>query len=109
MHLFFAGGLYARILGFSRRYIRVGSHAWHCAVKAGYNAAMLTKFDRCIGECVVRCHILDHEDQAMKTNANVVPEECQDKAWSIRRCTKSSSFASRLRIRRGGSRECNPT
>ena len=61
-------------------------------MKIGYNAAMLAKFDRCIGERVVRCHILDHEDQATKTNANVVPEERQDKAWSIRRCTKSSFF-----------------
>jgi FtsP/CotA-like multicopper oxidase with cupredoxin domain len=48
------------------------------AVKAGYNIVMLTKFERYIGEYVIHCHILDHEDQGMMMNVNVVPEDSQD-------------------------------
>jgi L-ascorbate oxidase len=55
--------------------------AWRdtIAVKLGYQIIMLTKFERYIGEYVIHCHILDHEDQGMMMNVNVVPEDSQDK------------------------------
>ncbi|HEY0043830.1 MAG TPA: multicopper oxidase family protein [Allosphingosinicella sp.] len=40
-------------------------------VKAGYTIGMRTRYQRYIGEYVLHCHILDHEDQGMMQNVRV--------------------------------------
>jgi FtsP/CotA-like multicopper oxidase with cupredoxin domain len=41
-------------------------------VKTGYQLFVRTRYQRYIGEYVLHCHILDHEDQGMMQNINVV-------------------------------------
>lgn len=41
-------------------------------VKAGYTLFVRTRYQRYIGEYVLHCHILDHEDQGMMQNVRVV-------------------------------------
>jgi L-ascorbate oxidase len=43
------------------------------AVKQGYHVIMRTAYTRYIGEFVLHCHILDHEDQGMMLNVEVMP------------------------------------
>ncbi|MBP32422.1 MAG: hypothetical protein CMH16_24510 [Methylobacterium sp.] len=43
-------------------------------IKQGYHALLRTAYIRYIGEYVMHCHILDHEDQGMMLNVAVVPE-----------------------------------
>ncbi|HEY0331259.1 MAG TPA: multicopper oxidase domain-containing protein [Rhodopseudomonas sp.] len=43
-------------------------------IKQGYHAILRTAYVRYIGEYVMHCHILDHEDQGMMLNVAVVPE-----------------------------------
>jgi FtsP/CotA-like multicopper oxidase with cupredoxin domain len=40
-------------------------------VKAGYHVVMRTRYRRYIGEFVLHCHILDHEDQGMMQNVRI--------------------------------------
>jgi FtsP/CotA-like multicopper oxidase with cupredoxin domain len=42
-------------------------------VQPGYKVMIRTKYDRYIGEFVIHCHILDHEDSGMMTNVQIVP------------------------------------
>jgi L-ascorbate oxidase len=42
-------------------------------VKQGYHILLRTSYARYIGEYVLHCHILDHEDQGMMLNVEVVP------------------------------------
>jgi L-ascorbate oxidase len=41
-------------------------------VKQGYTLTVRTRYQRYIGEYVLHCHILDHEDQGMMQNVRVV-------------------------------------
>ena len=41
-------------------------------VKAGYTLYVRTRYQRYIGEYVLHCHILDHEDQGMMQNVRVL-------------------------------------
>jgi L-ascorbate oxidase len=41
-------------------------------VKGGYTLFVRTRYQRYIGEYVLHCHILDHEDQGMMQNVRVV-------------------------------------
>jgi FtsP/CotA-like multicopper oxidase with cupredoxin domain len=41
-------------------------------VKQGYTATIRTRYQRYIGEFVLHCHILDHEDQGMMQNVAIV-------------------------------------
>jgi FtsP/CotA-like multicopper oxidase with cupredoxin domain len=41
-------------------------------VKQGYQVVMRTRYERYIGEYVLHCHILDHEDQGMMQNVRVL-------------------------------------
>jgi len=41
-------------------------------VKPGYTVTMRTRYEKYIGEFVLHCHILDHEDQGMMQNVAVV-------------------------------------
>ncbi|UXI69933.1 multicopper oxidase family protein [Tahibacter amnicola] len=41
-------------------------------VKQNYKIVMRTRYQRYIGEYVLHCHILDHEDQGMMQNINMV-------------------------------------
>ncbi|HEV2645888.1 MAG TPA: multicopper oxidase domain-containing protein [Acidobacteriaceae bacterium] len=43
-------------------------------VQNGYTVLTRTKYDRYIGEFVIHCHILDHEDGGMMTNIQIVPD-----------------------------------
>jgi len=43
-------------------------------VKSNYHVIVRTAYTRYIGEYVLHCHILDHEDQGMMLNVQVVPE-----------------------------------
>lgn len=40
-------------------------------VKSGYHVIMRTRYQRYIGEFVLHCHILDHEDQGMMQNVKI--------------------------------------
>jgi FtsP/CotA-like multicopper oxidase with cupredoxin domain len=40
-------------------------------VKGGYNIVTRTRYQRYIGEYVLHCHILDHEDQGMMANVKI--------------------------------------
>jgi FtsP/CotA-like multicopper oxidase with cupredoxin domain len=42
-------------------------------VQNGYKVLVRTRYDRYIGEYVIHCHILDHEDGGMMTNIQIVP------------------------------------
>ncbi len=42
-------------------------------VEPGYTVHTHTFYDRYIGEFVIHCHILDHEDAGMMLNINIVP------------------------------------
>jgi L-ascorbate oxidase len=42
-------------------------------VKQDYHILLRTTYARYIGEYVLHCHILDHEDQGMMLNVEVVP------------------------------------
>jgi FtsP/CotA-like multicopper oxidase with cupredoxin domain len=42
-------------------------------VQPDYQVMIRTKYDRYIGEFVIHCHILDHEDSGMMTNVQIVP------------------------------------
>ena len=42
-------------------------------VQNGYTVLTRTKYERYIGEFVIHCHILDHEDGGMMTNIQIVP------------------------------------
>lgn len=41
-------------------------------IKGGYKLYVRTRYERYIGEYVLHCHILDHEDQGMMQNVRVV-------------------------------------
>ncbi len=41
-------------------------------VKPGYDVVVRTRYQRYIGEFVLHCHILDHEDQGMMQNVSIV-------------------------------------
>ncbi len=41
--------------------------------KGMYTIVMRTRYERYIGEFVLHCHILDHEDQGMMQNVDIVP------------------------------------
>jgi len=43
-------------------------------VENGYNVYIRTTYDRYIGEYVLHCHILDHEDGGMMLNIAIVPD-----------------------------------
>jgi FtsP/CotA-like multicopper oxidase with cupredoxin domain len=43
-------------------------------VENNYTVFMRTRYDRYIGEYVLHCHILDHEDAGMMLNINIVPD-----------------------------------
>lgn len=43
-------------------------------VQNDYQVMIRTKYDRYIGEFVIHCHILDHEDSGMMTNVQIVPD-----------------------------------
>ncbi len=43
-------------------------------VEPGYTVHTHTFYDRYIGEFVIHCHILDHEDAGMMLNINIVPD-----------------------------------
>ena len=43
-------------------------------VKNGYRIYTRTRYDRYIGEYVLHCHILDHEDAGMMLNIAIVPD-----------------------------------
>lgn len=43
-------------------------------VQPGYSVMIRTHYDRYIGEFVIHCHILDHEDGGMMTNVEIVPD-----------------------------------
>jgi FtsP/CotA-like multicopper oxidase with cupredoxin domain len=43
-------------------------------VENGYQVHIRTKYERYIGEFVMHCHILDHEDQGMMINVAIVPD-----------------------------------
>jgi FtsP/CotA-like multicopper oxidase with cupredoxin domain len=43
-------------------------------VEPGFNVHIRMNYDRYIGEFVVHCHILDHEDAGMMININIVPD-----------------------------------
>ena len=43
-------------------------------VENSYTIHMRTRYDRYIGEYVLHCHILDHEDAGMMLNINIVPD-----------------------------------
>ena len=40
-------------------------------VKQGYTVKVRTRYERYIGEFVLHCHILDHEDQGMMQNVAI--------------------------------------
>jgi FtsP/CotA-like multicopper oxidase with cupredoxin domain len=40
-------------------------------VRQGYTAYVRTRYQRYIGEYVLHCHILDHEDQGMMQNVRI--------------------------------------
>jgi L-ascorbate oxidase len=40
-------------------------------VKPGYHVTMRTRYQRYIGDFVLHCHILDHEDQGMMQNVRI--------------------------------------
>jgi len=41
-------------------------------VKQGYTLKVRTRYQRYVGQYVLHCHILDHEDQGMMQNVRVV-------------------------------------
>ncbi|MGS0743193.1 multicopper oxidase family protein [Glaciimonas sp. GG7] len=43
-------------------------------VQNNYQVLIRTKYDRYIGEFVIHCHILDHEDSGMMANIQIVPD-----------------------------------
>jgi hypothetical protein len=43
-------------------------------VQNDYKVLIRTRYDRYIGEFVIHCHILDHEDGGMMTNIQIVPD-----------------------------------
>ena len=43
-------------------------------VENGYQVHVRTRYDRYIGEFVLHCHILDHEDAGMMLNIRIVPD-----------------------------------
>jgi len=43
-------------------------------IQNDYQVMIRTKYDRYIGEFVIHCHILDHEDSGMMTNVEIVPD-----------------------------------
>jgi uncharacterized cupredoxin-like copper-binding protein len=43
-------------------------------VEPGYTVHTHTLYDRYIGEYVLHCHILDHEDAGMMLNISIVPD-----------------------------------
>ncbi|HWA60776.1 MAG TPA: multicopper oxidase domain-containing protein [Caulobacteraceae bacterium] len=43
-------------------------------VENGYEVHVRTRYDRYIGEFVIHCHILDHEDAGMMANIEIVPD-----------------------------------
>ena len=44
-------------------------------VKQGYRVFIRTRYERYIGDFVLHCHILDHEDQGMMQNVRIaVPD-----------------------------------
>jgi L-ascorbate oxidase len=42
-------------------------------VKQGYNIVIRTRYRDYIGDFVLHCHILDHEDQGMMQNVRILP------------------------------------
>ena len=51
-------------------------------VKQGYRLFLRTRYERYIGEYVLHCHILDHEDQGMMQNVRVLLPDGQGGAVS---------------------------
>lgn len=43
-------------------------------VENNYQVRVRTRYDRYIGEYVIHCHILDHEDGGMMANISIVPD-----------------------------------
>jgi FtsP/CotA-like multicopper oxidase with cupredoxin domain len=61
--------------GLENQYCRL----WHTFkdtvfVQNDYQVHMRTTYDRYIGEFVIHCHILDHEDSGMMANVLIVPD-----------------------------------
>ena len=57
-------------------------HMWHSFrdtvfVQNDYQVHIRTTYDRYIGEFVLHCHILDHEDSGMMANVLIVPDKSQ--------------------------------
>ena len=42
-------------------------------VKQGYSIVVRTRYSDFVGDFVIHCHILDHEDQGMMQNVRIVP------------------------------------
>jgi FtsP/CotA-like multicopper oxidase with cupredoxin domain len=40
-------------------------------IREGYTAFLRTRYQRYIGDFVLHCHILDHEDQGMMQNVRI--------------------------------------
>lgn len=53
-------------------WIKNPSNSWDLGYKHGYRIITRTRYQRYIGEYVLHCHILDHEDQGMMQNFKVV-------------------------------------
>jgi hypothetical protein len=43
-------------------------------IQSGSQGHIRRRYDRYIGECVMHCHILDHEDGGMMMNVRIVPD-----------------------------------
>jgi len=43
-------------------------------VENNYRVLIRTTYDRYIGEFVLHCHVLDHEDAGMMLNIEIVPD-----------------------------------
>jgi FtsP/CotA-like multicopper oxidase with cupredoxin domain len=57
-------------------------HMWHAFrdtvfVQNDYQVHVRTTYERYIGEFVLHCHILDHEDSGMMSNVLIVPDKSQ--------------------------------
>lgn len=57
-------------------------HMWHAFrdtvfVQNDYEVHVRTTYERYIGEFVLHCHILDHEDSGMMSNVLIVPDKSQ--------------------------------
>ncbi len=60
----------------ARQYCGMHHHAFRDTifVENNYMVSMRTRYHRYIGEYVLHCHILDHEDAGMMLNISIVPD-----------------------------------